>query len=125
MSQCGTTSYMSDLTGDRRCTDTRCDCGYPAYHGFPCHHNVKHALTAKIPVLSLVHYKDSMAGWRDQYSGVDMPVLSFNNIKTSQFIDENVRYPPVVAPKTGRPKSTRRFKSAEEVALTEVFSNSR
>ena len=76
------------------------------------------ALTGGIDPESLVHHKDSLQGWKEQYQGPDIPSISFHNIKSSQHVNLNMRYPPVPPPKVGRPKSTKRIKGADEVQLS-------
>jgi len=50
----------------------------------------------------------------DNLEFVEFPVISMSNIVSSDLIDPMVQYPPVVAPKPGRPNRTWRIIGGEE-----------
>ena len=52
--------------------------------------------------------------WKMAYEGLEWPVLSMVNVDTSDLVNPMVQYPPVVAPKCGRPVRVRRIMGAEE-----------
>ena len=52
----------------------------------------------------------------EQYEGLEYPMLSLTAIQNSDLHDATLQYPPVDAPKCGRPKRAGRIKSSREQA---------
>ena len=80
-------------------------------HGLPCHHCVAHASHLAMAREAIVHWKDSTVGWKKQYEGLTYHQVSMVSIQTSQCIDPKLQYPPLAAPKCGRPQKVGRIKS--------------
>ena len=78
--------------------------------------NLLHAEKSGLTPESIVHWKDTTLSWKRAYEGLDWPVLSMLNVDTSILVNPMVQYPPVVAPKCGRPVRVRRIMGAEEAA---------
>ena len=82
-------------------------------YGLPCVHCVGHAEYLGKDAEEIVHWKDSTKAWKIQYEEA-YPVLSVLAIDTSVLCDPLLQYPPVAAPKCGRPKKVGRIKSSAE-----------
>ena len=67
-----------------------------------------------------VHCKDTTVGWQRQYEGLKFPLLSSVSIQNSVLHQPTLQYPPVDAPKCGRPKKTGRIKSSVETQRQRV-----
>ena len=93
------------------CTDEE---DRPEEYGLPCAHCVGHAEYLGMVPEDIVHCKDNTIGWQRQYEGLDYPHLSLTAIQNSMLHDPTLQYPPVDAPKCGRPKKARRMKSSLE-----------
>ena len=107
--------------GRRRCWHKQgavsCTCGAPRTDGFPCVHNVKHALHIGRDPCDFVHYLDTTEAWEHQYDQDDeFPVIGPEQYDKADF-DKNLQYPPVPPPKVGRPKKEGRIKGGKEKAM--------
>jgi hypothetical protein len=68
----------------------------------------------------IVHWKDTTVAWKMAYEGLEWPVLSMVNDDTSDLVDPMVQYPPVVAPKCGRPVRTSTFRDHQVTVMVTV-----
>ena len=115
LSASGTRVLISDISGDRQVSDVSCSCGVPAVKGHPCGHNVKHAMELGLAGSSLFHYKDTTSCWQEQYpEDAEWPEISLHTARENGLSDPKVRYPPLPAPKVGRPKGTKRKRRYDE-----------
>ena len=104
------------VDGENKPGDCSCTCGAPKTNGFPCIHNVKHALSIGVDPCDLVHYLSTTEAWKKQYDLEDeFPVVTPDQYRKSDF-DDNLQYPPVPPPKVGRPKKAGRIKGGKEKA---------
>ena len=111
----GSTYYM--VNGVQKQGAVSCTCGAPRTDGFPCVHNVKHALHIGRDPCEFVHYLDTTEAWEQQYDQDDeFPVIGPEEYKKADF-DKNLQYPPVPPPKVGRPKKEGRIKGGKEKAM--------
>jgi len=107
--------YTSNLEGDRADADVKCSCGVPRVQGHPCAHNMKHALQIGHPTEKLFHFKDTTACWQEQYpQDAQWPGIDMESVRGNGHVDPLVRYPPLPAPKVGRPKGTKRERRHDE-----------
>jgi hypothetical protein len=109
-------NIAQDYGGKDSMQDATCECSEPSVrkYGLPCAHNVAHVEKAGLTPESIVHWKDTTVAWKMAYEGLEWPVLSMVNVDTSDLVNPMVQYPPVVAPKCGRPVRVRRIMGAEE-----------
>ena len=122
----GKSNVLSNITQDyggmNSMQDATCECSEPSTrkYGLPCVHNLAHAEKAGLTPESIVHWKDTTLAWKRAYDGLEWPVLSMVNVDTSVLVNPMVQYPPVVAPKCGRPVRVRRIMGAEEAARKQM-----
>jgi cytochrome c553 len=100
--------------------------------GVPCHlaplpPPAAHPLGAQIleiaipsPTEKTKKIVDTTVGWQRQYEGLQFPLLSSTSIQNSVLHQPTLQYPPVDAPKCGRPKKTGRIKSSVETQRQRV-----
>jgi hypothetical protein len=114
----GADQYTTNIHGDGGAfmQDVVCECSELSAreYGLPCAHCVGHAEYLGMVPEDIVHCKDNTIGWQRQYEGLDYPHLSLTAIQNSMLHDPTLQYPPVDAPKCGRPKKARRMKSSLE-----------
>jgi hypothetical protein len=115
-------NIAQDYGGKDSMQDATCECSEPSVrkYGLPCAHNVAHAEKAGLTPESIVHWKDTTVAWKMAYEGLEWPVLSMVNVDTSDLVNPMVQYPPVVAPKCGRPVRVRRIMGAEEAGRKQM-----
>jgi hypothetical protein len=115
-------NIAQDYGGMNSMQDATCECSEPSTrkYGLPCVHNLAHAEKAGLTPESIVHWKDTTLAWKRAYDGLEWPVLSMVNVDTSVLVNPMVQYPPVVAPKCGRPVRVRRIMGAEEAARKQM-----
>ena len=116
----GASVYRTNISGEGGdyMHEVYCECSEISAreYGLPCVHCVGHAEHLGITPEEIVHCKDTTAGWRRQYEGLEYPMLSTTAIQNSDLHDATLQYPPVDAPKCGRPKRAGRIKSSREQA---------
>ena len=63
----------------------------------------------------LFHFKDTTACWQEQYpQDAVWPAIDMESVRGNGHVDPLVRYPPLPAPKVGRPKGTKRVRGHDE-----------
>ena len=120
----GAKEYTTNINGEGGSFmhDVHCECSEISARAFglPCAHCGGHAEFLGITPEDIVHCKDTTVGWQRQYEGLEFPLLSSTSIQNSVLHQPTLQYPPVDAPKCGRPKKTGRIKSSVETQRQRV-----
>lgn len=103
------TAFSFDLTEIEDAGMSACECGVTLMSGLPCKHLIKAAQKAGSDIYDLMNSNDTTAGWKAQYEDFEFLLPTAAQIEAHQdLVNINLRYPPVLRPKQGRPSAGKR-----------------